>query len=272
MARQSLPKFELALLLRERSLTIAETVRPLVNCRGAAIKMKLIAVVLIPLFSLCGLRAQESPTSFPSTTVAASPTGTATPTASPARNVRISFLPPPLEGTISLGVYDATGKLVRVLHEEAMLDEFAIGEDGLTTKWDGRNSAGEDLPRGKYHARGYVVANLTVEPASNSVAPDDAIATLNVRIKLVPNPLEKDQARTIELGAGFDDDHCFLKTADGLPLFTVDEKRDFTRVIIKKSGERSVEVWEERGGTVEQFHLSNINKIMAFDCGEFELK
>ena len=39
-------------------------------------------------------------------------------------SVRISFVPPPLDGTISLGVYDAKGKLVRVLFREADINEF----------------------------------------------------------------------------------------------------------------------------------------------------
>src|ERR1039457_7029880 len=76
--------------------------------------------------------------------------------ASPARTVRISFLPPPLEGTISLGIYDANGQLVRVLHQESKLDEFTVGADALVTKWDGKNDDGEDLPPGKYHARGFL--------------------------------------------------------------------------------------------------------------------
>ena len=71
------------------------------------------------LLILCGfaaiLHGQESPTPEP--------------TVSPAsgRSVRISFVPPPLDGTISLGVYDAKGKLVRVLFREADINEFNIG-------------------------------------------------------------------------------------------------------------------------------------------------
>jgi len=80
-----------------------------------------------------------------------------------ARNVRISFLPPPLEGTISLGIYDTKGKLVRVLHREADINEFNIGHDALSTTWDGKNDADENLPAGKYSARGYVVADLKIE-------------------------------------------------------------------------------------------------------------
>ena len=75
----------------------------------------------------------------------------------PPRDVKISFLPPPLEGTITLGIYDAKGTLVRVLHREADLEEFEAGSDALITHWDGNNDTGEPLPAGKYHARGYAV-------------------------------------------------------------------------------------------------------------------
>src|SRR5215208_2374707 len=81
-------------------------------------------LVLIGL-ALAG-NAQDSPT----------PTATAT-SPPPSRNIRISFVPPPLDGTISLGIYDAKGKLVRVLFREADINEFTIGHDALSTTWDG---------------------------------------------------------------------------------------------------------------------------------------
>ena len=95
-------------------------------------------------------RSQESPTPGP------------TP-APPARSVRISFLPPPLDGTISLGIYDAKGKLVRVLHREADINEFNIGIDALSTTWDGKDDAGGSAPPGKYSAHGFVVGDLKIE-------------------------------------------------------------------------------------------------------------
>ena len=79
-------------------------------------------------------------------------TATAAPTPSP-RSIRISFVPPPLDGTISLGVYDAKGKLVRVLFREADINEFNIGSDSLSTTWDGKDDAGADVPAGKYTLR-----------------------------------------------------------------------------------------------------------------------
>lgn len=81
----------------------------------------------------------------------------------PARNIRISFVPPPLDGTISLGIYDAKGKLVRVLFREADINEFTIGHDALSTAWDGKDDAGENVPAGKYSAHGFVVGDLKIE-------------------------------------------------------------------------------------------------------------
>jgi hypothetical protein len=94
------------------------------------------------------LTAQESPS--PSPTPAA-------------RNIRVSFVPPPLDGTISLGVYDEKGRLVRVLFREADINEFDIGSDSLSTTWDGKDDAGEDVPPGKYTAHGFVVGDLKIE-------------------------------------------------------------------------------------------------------------
>lgn len=110
--------------------------------------LRLPCVLLLSLaFTALG---QDSPTPEP----------TSTP---PTRNLRISFLPPPLDGTISLGIYDAKAKLVRVLHREADINEFKIGTDALSTTWDGKDDAGESVPAGKYSARGFVVGDLKIE-------------------------------------------------------------------------------------------------------------
>jgi hypothetical protein len=106
------------------------------------------ALALLIAAALTSANAQESPSPSPT----------------PAdRNIRISFVPPPLDGTISLGVYDAKGKLVRVLFREADINEFNIGSDALSTSWDGKNDAGENVPPGKYSAHGFVVGDLKIE-------------------------------------------------------------------------------------------------------------
>jgi hypothetical protein len=226
---------------------------------------KLSLTILFALASICSVFAQESPSPTPSP----SPS----PTSSPARSVRISFVPPPLEGTISLGIYDGNGKLVRILHQQAELNEFTIGADALVTKWDGKNDDGEDLPAGKYHARGYLVDRFKVEDLGQAAGPPvEDNATGNVKVKLMPNPLANDERPIVNLGVGFDDEDSFLKTTDGLPLCTVSETPNLIRASIKKNSERSVDVWQDDGAVVEQFRVSSIDKMMAFDCGDFELK
>jgi len=225
---------------------------------------KLTLAILFALASIYSFAAQESPS--PTLTPAATPL-------SPTRSVRISFVPPPLEGTISLGVYDGNGKLVRILHQEADLNEFTIGADALVTKWDGKNDDGEDLPAGKYHARGYLVGRSKIEDLGQAAAsPVKDNESGNVKMKLMPNPLAGDERPIVDVGVGFDDEGSFLKTTDGLRLCTVSETPNLIRAFIKKNGEKSVDVWQDDGAVVEQFRISNIDKTMAFDCGDFELK
>jgi hypothetical protein len=189
------------------------------------------------------------------------------------KSVRVSFVPPPMEGTISLGVYDDTGKLVRVLHQEAKLNEFAIGADALVTQWDGKNDEGADLPAGKYHAHGYLMGSLKVDDLGHSSgSPIENSAARSVKVRLVPNPLRNDKRSIVDIGIGFDSDGSYLKTSDELPLVTVSETPNLIRAGISKKGENAVDIWQDDGATVRQFRVSNVDKMMAFDCGEVELK
>ncbi|MDB6154830.1 MAG: hypothetical protein JWL90_3283 [Chthoniobacteraceae bacterium] len=77
--------------------------------------------------------------------------------------IQITFLPPPMEGRLSLGLYDKSGKLVRTLSKEALEKEFIIGLNGLITVWDGKNNGGLPVPPGKYSARGYSVGEMDVD-------------------------------------------------------------------------------------------------------------
>ncbi|MEY2544382.1 MAG: hypothetical protein QOE81_1843, partial [Verrucomicrobiota bacterium] len=39
-----------------------------------------------------------------------------------------------------------------------------------------------------------------------------------------------------------------------------------------KDGEKAAHIWQADGSGVEHFRISNIDKMMAFDCGFFELR
>jgi len=221
---------------------------------------KTVLPLTIGLLAISFLRAQEmSPSPSPSAT--------------PARLVRISFVPPPLEGKICLGVYNEWGQLVRVLHEEAEFDEFTIGADALSTKWDGKDDYDYDLPAGKYSARGFLVASMKIEQISQT---DEAVfidPAPPVRIKLVANPLENNERPTVDLVAGYDDDRAYIQTIDGLPLVTVSklDKSSDVAVVLDLDRDKSPRMLV-RTAVTREFRITGITKMMAFDCGTFELK
>ena len=177
-----------------------------------------------------------------------------------------------MEGTISLGIFDGSGKLVRVLHREAKIDNFTVDPDSLSTTWDGKNDSGEDLPPGKYRGRGYLVGRFKVEDIGKATSPPANNAADHVAVKLVTNPLVSDTRSVVDLSAGFDAKGSFIKTMDGLPLSTVSKTPNLLRALITNAGERSVDVWQDDGAVVEQFRVSNIDQMMAFDCGFVEWK
>ncbi len=238
--------------------------------RYRRMKKKYAAILMV--FAIGGIAfAQESPS--PTETASASPeqTPSPSPSASASRNVQLRFVPPPMEGTISLGIFDSSDKLVRVLHRESKVDNFTIDENSLKTTWDGKNDAGEDLPTGKYRARGYAVGRLKVDDLGKVEAPPNGAAD-HVSVKLVTNPLVSDTRSVVDLTVGFDGKGSFLKTMDGLPLATVKEAPNLARVSVEKEGEKAANIWQDDGSSIEHVRVSNIDKMMAFDCGFFELK
>jgi hypothetical protein len=81
----------------------------------------------------------------------------------PPPGVHITFLPPPLDGTLSAGIYTKEGKLVRVLAREATEKDFTVGLNGFIARWDGKDDAGKELPAATYFVRGFGVGELEVE-------------------------------------------------------------------------------------------------------------
>ncbi len=393
-----------------------------------------------------------------------------TPSPPPApRTVHLHFAPPPLEGTISLGIYDAQGKLVRILHREDGVSDFTAGHDALETAWDGNDDAGHPLPAGRYSAHGYLVGEVKVEgvdyffndwvtdansphlahitrlasepgklklsaktpaqkavtalydfasekltaaestPASSpspsevarlpnplgsdastnsapgkdgtlwrirrlpdggaeveqlpatvdpakasgilrkltippnepqpvgiaasateeriflleqtpalervrsltlvatqpdgteqaqaisdwkvdfekkivdhqnfglvdgqpALAPNPSPAPTSLSQALRENPLQQDQPGQVELAVGFDADGSYLKTVDGLPLRTISDTPNLSRILLARPSESALDVFQDDGAVVEQFRLSGLAQMMAFDCGDFELK
>ena len=90
--------------------------------------------------------------------------------------------------------------------------------------------------------------------------------------ELRPNPLEHDQPGKVELAIGIDEDGCFLETSDGLPLRTISDTPSLLRALTARPNDETIDVFQDDGAVVEQFRASNLRQMIAFDCGEFELK
>jgi hypothetical protein len=233
-----------------------------------------------------------------SSTPAATPLALASPTPSLLKKtgVKLLFLPPPMEGTISLGVYDHTGKLVRVLHKQASGKEFVAALDGYITHWDGLDDAGQPLPPGHYSAGGFMVGAVNVKPApltagtnaaaSPTPAPDSLDAALpalrypngkpfapqgKVHIGLVGNPLDRDRAGEADVSAAFDANGSWLQLADGLPLKQISLTPNLKWIAVGRSapGEPLV-VFQSDGMKLEEYLITKLSNMMAFDCGGFD--
>ena len=162
--------------------------------------------------------------------------------------------------------------MVRVLHQNAQLNDFAIGADALATRWDGKNDGNQDSPSGRYHARGYLVGPLKREDLGEASPPPTEFEANVVKVRLVRNPLRKDKRPVVELGIGFNNEGSYLKISDGLPLIKVSETPNVTCAGIAAKSENAVDLWQDEGTSVHQFRISNVDQMLAFDCGEFELK
>lgn len=78
------------------------------------------------------------------------------------RDIEVRFVPPGDEGTVSMGIYSTSGKLVRVLADEWPLTRFRVGRDALSTTWNGGDSEGMPVAAGAYSVRGFVVGKVEV--------------------------------------------------------------------------------------------------------------
>ena len=76
----------------------------------------------------------------------------------------------------------------------------------------------------------------------------------------------------VDVGIGFGAGGSYLETTDGLPLFKISETPNVAHALIAKKSENGVDVWQDDGREPHQFRISNVDQMMAFDCGKIELK
>ena len=108
-------------------------------------------------------------------------------TGEPSNGKQLMFIPPPVEGVISVGVYDSRGKLIRVLKQAAEIDTFKAGLDGLFVDWDGADASGKPAPPGKYFVRGVLIGSVNISGVAYHLN-DWVDDSFNLRVKSVSSP------------------------------------------------------------------------------------
>jgi len=111
---------------------------------------------------------------------------------------QLLFVPPPVEGVISLGAYDSKGKLVRVLKRAAEIESFKSASDGLVIDWDRNDSQGNPVPNGKYFARGVLIGDVKIEGVAFHLN-DWVDASADPRIRKILSAALFDAQRTVVL-------------------------------------------------------------------------
>jgi hypothetical protein len=117
-----------------------------------------------------------------------------------------------------------------------------------------------------------VERRLNVTDLGEPAEPPQSNASDHIAVTLEVNPLASNTRSVVELAVSFDTNGTFLKTMDGLPLRTISRSPNVVHASITKQGDTVANVWEDTGTRMERFQLVNIHAMMAFDCGDFELK
>ncbi len=92
-----------------------------------------------------------------------------------------------------------------------------------------------------------------------------------VKLALAKNPLEQKKAGEIEVSVAFDHDGSFLKSTDDLPLKRLSDTPHLKWAALARGADAdSLVLFQSDGAVVEEFTISKLSRMMAFDCGEFD--
>lgn len=131
--------------------------------------------------------------------------------------VRLTVAVPESADTISLGVMDSNGRLVRTLSSHAPLSSFATHLNGIGVEWDGRDGNGNILAPGTYSISGFSFPDtLTVEGEAvhfNSLFSEDGRPVAESISSLV----DLSPARLVTRSPSSEEETLWTLLDDGLP-------------------------------------------------------
>ena len=81
----------------------------------------------------------------------------------PRNQISVELASPPLDGTVSIGVFNATNQCVRVLFKSEDQEKIPAALNGFSIVWDGKTDSGKSAIQGQYEIRGVTVGDVRVE-------------------------------------------------------------------------------------------------------------
>jgi hypothetical protein len=92
-----------------------------------------------------------------------------------------------------------------------------------------------------------------------------------IRAGLVPNPLDRDRPGMAELSVAFDAKGSWLQLSDGLPLKQISTTPNLKWAALGRSAPGyPIIIFQGDGVTVEEYAITKVANMMAFDCGGFD--
>lgn len=191
---------------------------------------------------------------------------------------------PELEGPVTMGIFAADGRLVRLLYRDADIGSIPAGLNGLIMTWDGKDDEGREMPPGPYRARGLVHGPISVSalpvcsagffpnPTEDHFQEKPLFPSDQIVLRAAPDellelrPLLSIRAKLSKEG--------FEIAAEGLPLLTIPNASatdPLTLTFTHGDQLGSTVLTAEFGTSSEVYMVSGLQRIVPLEAGRLDI-
>jgi len=191
---------------------------------------------------------------------------------------------PELEGPVTMGIFAADGRLVRLLYRDADIGSIPAGLNGLIMTWDGKDDEGREVPPGTYRARGLVHGPISVSalPVCSAGFFPNQVENLTQEKPLFPSdqivlraaPDELLELRPLLSIRAKPSKEGFEIAAEGLPLLTIPNAsgRDPLTLTFTHGDQQGRAVLTAGfGKSNEVYMVSGLQRIVPLEAGRLDI-
>jgi hypothetical protein len=191
---------------------------------------------------------------------------------------------PELEGPVTMGIFAADGRLVRLLYRDADIGSIPAGLNGLIMTWDGKDDEGREVPPGTYRARGLVHGPVSVSalPVCSAGFFSNPLGDLFQEKPLFPSdqivlraaPDELLESRPLLSIRAKPSKEGFEIAAEGLPLLTIPQTSvtdPLTLTFTHGDQLGRAVLTAEYGKSSEVYTVSGLHRIVPLEAGRLDI-